>query len=190
MICLVTAQVLGTSPPLLRFAWRVTLTISKGLTRMASNTPAPKPASENVWKLKDYLLMSKWWWKKEVNSPKVLACRDRKGRKAWAVQMSRTWQLVSVSLPLWAEWFLCKEQIFLQILSFFLHNRKHRCNKPKIDLLNWMHSMGGLFYLKNLTLLPVCADKFTVLICNCNLVLIKSNGCIMQTSMNPLINSE
>lgn len=79
MICRVTAQVLGTCPilwyersrtepglqnvvvkcvqwqyctvtHLFLLACNVTLTISKGLTRMASVTPAPSPANENVCK--------------------------------------------------------------------------------------------------------------------------------------------
>lgn len=49
-ICFVTAHVLGTSFKCARLACSDTLTTSKGFTRIASVTPAPKPASENVCK--------------------------------------------------------------------------------------------------------------------------------------------
>lgn len=51
-ICLVTLQVLGISLPVARFACNVTLTTSNGFTNIASVTPAPKPANENVLKQK------------------------------------------------------------------------------------------------------------------------------------------
>lgn len=40
------------------------------------------------------------------------------------------------------------------------------------------------FMTQKLTL--CCAEIFAVFICNCNLVLIRSSGCIIQTSIKPL----
>lgn len=51
-MALVTAQVLGTCCTWDLLVCRLTLTTSKGLTKMASVTPAPSPASENVCKQK------------------------------------------------------------------------------------------------------------------------------------------
>ena len=47
-ICLVTAHVLGISFKWARFDCNDTFTTSNGFTRIASVTPAPSPASENV----------------------------------------------------------------------------------------------------------------------------------------------
>lgn len=57
--------------------------------------------------------------------------------------------------------------------------------KIVIDIFWFLFSLlkHSLVYL---TLFPVCAETFTVFICNCNLVLIRSSGCMMQTSMKPL----
>lgn len=51
-ICLVTDHVLGTWVANDLLDCNVTFTTSKGLTKIASVIPAPKPARENVWNYK------------------------------------------------------------------------------------------------------------------------------------------
>lgn len=100
--------------------------------------------------------------------------------------MSGTWRLASVSRRESAAKCLCRGRTCLPILSSSWHSRRRRCSKPEIDYSSLFKQLVNV-NLQSLTLLPVCADTFAVFTCNCRRVLIRSSGCIMQTSMKPEI---